>query len=80
MCIRDSIGIQHRDLGEGVVAIVIESGSIKVKEEDIIKLCKQQLAGYKIPKKIILAKALPRNSMAKVQKNILRENYKDLFI
>lgn len=74
------IGIQHRDLGEGVVAIVIESGSIKVKEEDIIKLCKQQLAGYKIPKKIILAKALPRNSMAKVQKNILRENYKDLFI
>ena len=74
------IGVGHQDLGEGVVAIVIESGSIVLKEKDIIKLCKQQLAGYKIPKKIIFAKALPRNSMAKVQKNILRENYKNLFI
>ena len=74
------IGVEHQDLGEGVVAIVIESASIVLEEKDIIKLCKQQLAGYKIPKKIIFAKALPRNSMAKVQKNILRENYKNLFI
>jgi malonyl-CoA/methylmalonyl-CoA synthetase len=73
------IGIYHRDFGEAVIAVVICSETQNLNETDIIDHSKQHLAGYKIPKKIIFADALPRNSMSKVQKNILREHYKDLF-
>jgi len=73
------IGIYHRDFGEAVIAVVICSEFQNLNETDVIDYSKQHLAGYKIPKKIIFADALPRNSMSKVQKNILRENYKDLF-
>ena len=73
------IGVYHKDFGEAVVAIVICSATSALKEIDIIEYCKQHLAGYKIPKKVIFANELPRNTMSKVQKNILRENHKNSF-
>jgi malonyl-CoA/methylmalonyl-CoA synthetase len=73
------IGVYHKDFGEAVIAIVICSDTSALKEIDIIEYCKQHLAGYKIPKKVIFANELPRNTMSKVQKNILRENHKNSF-
>ena len=40
---------------------------------------KQQLANFKIPKRCFVVADLPRNTMGKVQKNLLREQYKNLF-
>jgi len=37
------------------------------------------LARFKHPKKLIIRDELPRNSMGKVQKNLLRDEFKDLF-
>jgi Acyl-CoA synthetases (AMP-forming)/AMP-acid ligases II len=72
------IGINHYDFGEAVVALVI-SDNKKLEERYVLDLLKDKIAKYKQPKKIIFLEELPRNSMGKVQKNILREKYSYLF-
>jgi malonyl-CoA/methylmalonyl-CoA synthetase len=74
------IGVSHLDFGEAVVAVVVRnSSSIEPDENEIISSAKDQLAKYKLPKRVIFVDQLPRNTMSKVQKNILRDNYKNLF-
>jgi malonyl-CoA/methylmalonyl-CoA synthetase len=41
---------------------------------------RQGLARFKHPRELILRDALPRNTMGKVQKNILRDRYTDMFL
>ncbi|WP_235015286.1 AMP-binding protein [Oceanicoccus sp. KOV_DT_Chl] len=67
------IGVSDSDLGEAVVAVVVADGDID--ELQMIAQAKQQLATYKVPKKIYQLAELPRNTMGKVQKNILRQQY-----
>jgi len=69
------VGVPHPDFGEGVVAVVIGSGD----EAALIAECRRQLAPYKSPKRIVFVAELPRNAMGKVQKNLLRDRYTDLF-
>lgn len=69
------IGIPHPDFGEGVAAIVIGKGD----EAAMIAECRTRLAAFKTPKRIVFVDELPRNAMGKVQKNLLRQTYKDLF-
>ena len=71
------IGVPHADFGEGVVAVVVAENNIK--ENDIIDACRENLANFKVPKKAVFVDELPRNTMAKVQKKMLREQYADLF-
>jgi len=69
------IGAPHPDFGEGVVAVVEGEGD----EAALIASLRSRLAGYKTPKRIVFVDALPRNAMGKVQKNLLRQTYGDLF-
>jgi len=69
------IGLPHRDFGEGVAAVVIGSGD----EVEMIAACREKLAAFKTPKRIVFVDELPRNAMGKVQKNVLRERYRELF-
>jgi malonyl-CoA/methylmalonyl-CoA synthetase len=69
------IGLTHPDFGEGVAAVVIGAG----EEADLIAAARARLAAYKAPKRILFVDELPRNAMGKVQKNVLRERYADLF-
>jgi malonyl-CoA/methylmalonyl-CoA synthetase len=69
------IGAPHPDFGEGVAAICTGNG----EEAAIIAAARKQLAAYKAPKRVIFVQDLPRNAMGKVQKNVLREQYKALF-
>ena len=73
------IGVVHADFGEAVVAAVVLVEGGKLSESDIINTAKEQLANFKVPKRVVFIDELPRNSMAKVQKSVLRETYKDLF-
>lgn len=73
------IGVPHKDFGEGVTAIVVREKGAKVNEADIAGALEQRLAKFKLPKKVIFVDDLPRNTMGKVQKNVLRETYKDLY-
>ena len=71
-------GLQHADFGEAVVAAVVVNDK-KNDENQIIEFTKDKIAKYKQPKKIIFMENLPRNSMGKVQKNLLRKNNQNLF-
>ena len=73
------IGVPHPDFGEAVTAIVVPEGEARVSETEIVEQLRGRLANYKLPKRVIIAKELPRNTMAKVQKNVLREQHKGLF-
>jgi malonyl-CoA/methylmalonyl-CoA synthetase len=74
------VGVPHPDFGEAVVAVVLRRpGSTNVAESQVIAVCKERLANYKVPKRVFLMDELPRNAMGKVQKNLLRDQHKDLF-
>src|SRR4029079_11912099 len=72
------IGVPHPDFGEGVTAVVVRS-SDDVRENDIVKTLADRLAKFKLPKHVIFVEDLPRHAMGKVQKNILRQTYANLY-
>jgi malonyl-CoA/methylmalonyl-CoA synthetase len=74
------IGLPHPDFGEAVVAVVKrQDGGPEISAEDIQATAKDELANFKVPKKVFFVDELPRNTMGKVQKNALRDRYKDSF-
>jgi malonyl-CoA/methylmalonyl-CoA synthetase len=73
------IGVPHADFGEAVVAVVVRDAKTSIDADDIIRSTKESLANFKVPKRVIFADELPRNTMSKVQKNILREQCSGLF-
>ncbi len=73
------IGLPHPDLGEAVTAVVVPKNGKVLSETEIVATLRADLAGYKLPKRVVFVDALPRNTMAKVQKNVLRERYRDLY-
>ena len=72
-------GVPHPDYGEAVMAAVVMSKGKKLVPDDIKKPLKKLLAGYKIPKMLIAVDELPRNSMGKVQKSLLQDEYRSYF-
>jgi malonyl-CoA/methylmalonyl-CoA synthetase len=74
------VGVPHPDFGEVGVAVVIAKAGAVVQPDAIIAELKAKLANFKIPKKCFVVTELPRNTMSKVQKNLLRDQYKGLFI
>ena len=73
------VGVPHPDFGEVGVAVVIPKPGAKLDGETIVTTLKAQLANFKIPKRCFVVDELPRNTMGKVQKNLLREQHKKLF-
>ena len=73
------IGVPHRDFGEGVAAVVVPDGSDELSEQSVVQALSDRLARFKQPKRVFIVDELPRNTMGKVQKNVLRDTYKDIF-
>ena len=73
------VGVPHPDFGEVGVAIVIAKPGASLNGDAIIAALKAKLANFKIPKRCFVVAELPRNTMGKVQKNLLREQHKALF-
>jgi len=73
------IGVPHPDFGEGVVAVVVITKTAKLDDKQIIAHLADRLAKFKQPKYVFIVDDLPRNTMGKVQKNLLREQHKDIF-
>ena len=71
------IGVPHPDFGEGVTAVVVAHG--KASEEDLALFVKPRLAGFKRPKRFLFVDELPRNTMGKVQKNVLRQQFERIY-
>jgi len=73
------IGVPHPDLGEAVVAVIVTESGISLNHDSITDLLQNRIALFKHPKQIIFIDELPRNSMGKVQKNVLRESYLGIY-
>ena len=74
------IGVPHPDFGEAVVAVVVAApGGEAPQETALIQTLKGKLAAYKVPKRVFVVDGLPRNTMGKVQKNLLRDRYAGTF-
>ncbi len=73
------IGVPHADFGEGVTAVLVCNKGADVTEAAVLKALDGRLAKFKMPKRVFVVDELPRNTMGKVQKNILRDTYKDIY-
>ncbi|MDE9450995.1 malonyl-CoA synthase [Aliiroseovarius sp. Z3] len=73
------IGVPHDDFGEAVVAVVVLESETVLDEAGILAGISKRLAKFKQPKRVLVVEALPRNTMGKVQKNIMRADYAALF-
>ena len=69
------IGIPHPDFGEAVVAAVVPQKDVSLCEEDILEAIRDKIARFKQPKRLFVVDELPRNTMGKVQKNLLRDRF-----
>jgi malonyl-CoA/methylmalonyl-CoA synthetase len=69
------IGVPHADFGEAVVAVVVPRAEATLSEHTIIQTLKNAIANFKVPKHVHIVSELPRNTMGKVQKNLLREQF-----
>ncbi len=74
------VGVPHPDFGEVGVAVVIAKPGTVPDSAKIMAEMKSKMANFKVPKQCFVVSELPRNTMGKVQKNILREQYKGLFV
>ena len=73
------IGCPHPDFGEGVTAVVVCRRGVELSERSIMSALEQRLAKFKLPKRVIFVEDLPRNTMGKVQKNVLRDQHAKLY-
>ncbi|QDC02364.1 malonyl-CoA synthase [Mesorhizobium sp. 8] len=73
------IGVPHPDFGEGVVGVVVPKKGSVIDEEKLLAAIHDQIARFKQPKRIFSVDELPRNTMGKVQKNVLRDRFGDTF-
>jgi len=74
------IGLPDADLGEAVVAVVARTPGSALIEADIVAAIAPRLARFKQPRAVFFADALPRNTMGKVQKAVLRETFGQQFV
>lgn len=69
------IGVPDPNWGESVKALVVLKKGEDATEEEIIKYCRERMAGYKCPKSIEFVDSLPRHEDGKIMKRLLREKY-----
>lgn len=74
------IGVPHADFGETPVGILVAESGQAPDVAAIMTAVQADLARFKHPRKLVVMEALPRNTMGKVQKNVLRDQFKDLFV
>ena len=73
------VGLPHPYWGEAVTAVVVPPKGVELTEDEIVQHCKSQLAGYKVPKKVLFLDELPKNPSGKILKRELREKYKETY-
>jgi acyl-CoA synthetase (AMP-forming)/AMP-acid ligase II len=73
------VGLPHERWTEAVTAFVQVSPGATISPEEVIAYCKERMAGYKVPKKVLFVEDLPRTASGKVQKVKLRKEFLELY-
>ena len=69
------IGLPDEVWGEAITAVVVPAPGESIDEDEVIAWAKENMARYKVPKRVIVVDELPRNPSGKVLKRSLREKY-----
>jgi fatty-acyl-CoA synthase len=72
------IGVEDPRWIEAVAAVVVPRVGNRVSAQELIAHCRTRLAGFKVPKYVVLAESLPKNPSGKILKRELRTRYADL--
>jgi malonyl-CoA/methylmalonyl-CoA synthetase len=67
------LGLPDPEFGEQIAAAVVLRPGATATPDQLVDHCRDQLAGYKKPKRIYFVESLPRNALGKVQKHVLKE-------
>lgn len=73
------VGLPHERWGEAVTVFVVPKPGASIEEEEIIAYCREGMAGYKVPKRVIMLTELPKNPSGEILKKDLRIQYRDLY-
>lgn len=73
------VGVPHPDFGETVLGLIVPEKGATPDTDEMMEAVHHSLARFKHPRKLVILAELPRNTMGKVQKNILREQFQDMF-
>jgi len=73
------VGVPHPDLGETPVGVLVAKAGAVLDTDAILRGLGESLARFKQPRALVVVAELPRNTMGKVQKNMLRDAYKTMF-
>jgi malonyl-CoA/methylmalonyl-CoA synthetase len=69
------IGVPDADFGEAVTAVIVPKEGHRLSERFVIDALRDEIASFKVPKRVFFVTELPRNTMGKVQKRDLRERF-----
>lgn len=69
------VGLPDEYWGEAVTAVIVPREKAEVSEEEIISFCKERMAGYKVPKRVIFESSVPVNAGGKILKREIRKQY-----
>ncbi|ANS25012.1 acyl-CoA synthetase [Rhodococcus opacus] len=67
--------VPHPRWIEAVAAVVVPAAGVELDEKDVVEHCRGRLAGYKVPKYVIVADSLPKNPSGKILKRVLRDTF-----
>jgi acyl-CoA synthetase (AMP-forming)/AMP-acid ligase II len=70
-----AIAVPDAKWGEAVLAVVVPKAERSCGEEEIIAHCRERLASFKVPRRVLFLDALPRTGSGKIDKRALREPY-----
>lgn len=73
------IGVPHEHWGEAITASVILVPDANADEQELIDHCREHLAGFKVPKAIVIVEEFPRTGTGKIQKHVIRKGMEDYF-
>ncbi|WP_295702398.1 long-chain-fatty-acid--CoA ligase [Lapillicoccus sp.] len=71
------VGLPHARWSEAVTAVVVAKPGEQIDEVAVITAVKGVLDSYKAPKSVIVVTELPRTSTGKIQKNLVRDTFRD---
>jgi long-chain acyl-CoA synthetase len=69
------IGVPDDRWGETVLAVIVARDGQSPTGDELIAHCRERIAGYKVPKRVAFAEALPKSGAGKILKREIREQY-----
>lgn len=73
------VGLPHEKWIEAVTAFVVPKENSSLSENDVITICRSELGGFEVPKKVLIVDELPKTTTGKLKKNIVKQKYNDLY-